>query len=430
MAYTISAYTLGCKVSQYESEAILEEAERRGFEIANDKAADIYIVNTCTVTAEGDRKCRQLIRRIAKGSPNAKILVCGCYSQVAPDEIAKIECVDYVSGTLDKLKIVDRALELLEGKNVPRVEVSSLEGAKFEKMQINRAPRTRAYVKIEDGCENRCAYCKIPEARGNVRSKSIADTVKEVQALASGGVKEVVLTGIETASFGVDTGESLADLLTEVEKIDGIERIRLGSLEPTLMRPAFIEKIAKLKKLTPHFHLSMQSGCSRTLAAMKRKYNADMALKCIEDVRAAIPAVQFTTDFIVGFPTESDEDFEETMEFVKKARFLQTHIFKYSKRAGTVAATMQGQLPEDVKHERSQKLIALSKEITQILLDEEIRIRPLGRVLFEQKVDGFWCGHTASFIEVRVKCDRDLHGVFADVRFTESNGEQLIGELL
>ncbi|MBQ4151344.1 MAG: tRNA (N(6)-L-threonylcarbamoyladenosine(37)-C(2))-methylthiotransferase MtaB [Clostridia bacterium] len=430
MAYTISAYTLGCKVSQYESEAILEEAERRGFEIANDKAADIYIVNTCTVTAEGDRKCRQLIRRIAKSSPNAKILVCGCYSQVAPDEIAKIECVDYVSGTLDKLKIVDRALELLEGKNVPRVEVSSLEGAKFEKMQIIRAPRTRAYVKIEDGCENRCAYCKIPEARGNVRSKSIADTVKEVQALASGGVKEVVLTGIETASFGVDTGESLADLLTEVEKIDGIERIRLGSLEPTLMRPAFIKKIAKLKKLTPHFHLSMQSGCSRTLAAMKRKYNADMALKCIEDVRAAIPAVQFTTDFIVGFPTESDEDFEETMEFVKKARFLQTHIFKYSKRAGTVAATMQGQLPEDVKHERSQKLIALSKEITQILLDEEIRIRPLGRVLFEQKVDGFWCGHTASFIEVRVKCDRDLHGVFADVRFTESNGEQLIGELL
>ena len=431
MAYKIHAYTLGCKVSQYESEAILEEAERRGFEIANEnEIADIYIVNTCTVTAEGDRKCRQLIRRIAKKAPDAKILVCGCYSQVAPEDIAKIECVDYISGTLDKLKIVDRASELLCGKTVPRIEVSPLDGAEFEKMSIFRAPRTRAYVKIEDGCENRCAYCKIPEARGSVRSKSIADTVKEVQTLASGGVKEVVLTGIETASFGVDSGESLADLLAEVEKIEGIERIRLGSLEPTLMKPEFIEKIANLKKLTPHFHLSMQSGCSKTLAAMKRKYNADMALRCIENIRAAIPAVQFTTDFIVGFPTESDADFDATMEFVRKARFLQTHIFKYSKRDGTVAATMQGQLPEDVKHERSQMLIALSKEITRDLLDEELRIRPVSRVLFEQKVDGYWCGHTSSFIEVRVKCERDLHGIFADVKFTESNGEQLIGELI
>ena len=313
MAYKISAYTLGCKVSQYESEAILEEAERRGFEVVNDgEVADVYVVNTCTVTAEGDRKCRQLIRRIAKNAPNAKILVCGCYSQVAPEEIAKIECVDYVSGTLDKLKIVDRAISLLGGEEIPRVEVSSLDGAEFEKMQIKRAPRTRAYVKIEDGCENRCAYCKIPEARGKVRSKSIADTIAEITELAKGGVKEVVLTGIETASFGVDSGESLFDLLAEADKVEGIERIRLGSLEPTLMKPAFVEKIATLKKLTPHFHLSMQSGCSKTLAAMKRKYNAEMALRNIEALRAAIDGVQFTTDFIVGFPGESDEDFETT----------------------------------------------------------------------------------------------------------------------
>ncbi len=430
MAYTISAYTLGCKVSQYESEAILEEAQRRGFEVISSGSADVYIVNTCTVTAEGDRKCRQLIRRIAKNTPDAKILVCGCYSQVAPDELAKIECVDYISGTLDKLKIVEKAIELLEGRKVRRIEVSSLDGAEFEKMSIFRAPRTRAYVKIEDGCENRCAYCKIPEARGNVRSKSIADTIKEVSALASGGVKEVVLTGIETASFGADTGESLADLLCKVEKVDGIERIRLGSLEPTLMRPAFIEKIAALKKLTPHFHLSMQSGCSKTLAAMKRKYNAEMALKNIEAVRAAIPTVQFTTDFIVGFPTESDEDFNKTVEFAKKARFLQTHIFKYSKRAGTVAATLDGQIPEDVKHERSQRLIAVCKEITAKILEEEIALRPVQRVLFEQKIDGFWCGHTASFIEVRVKCEKDLHGAFADVKFTSNDGEHLIGGLI
>ena len=431
MAYKISAYTLGCKVSQYESEAILEESERRGFVIANEnESADVYIVNTCTVTAEGDRKCRQLIRRIAKKSPDAKILVCGCYSQVAPSDIEKIDCVDYISGTLDKLKIIDRALDLLKGNDIPRVEVSSLEDASFEKMQIKRAPRTRAYVKIEDGCENRCAYCKIPEARGNVRSKSIADTIEEVQMLAASGVKEVVLTGIETASFGADTGESLADLLSEVEKIDGIERIRLGSLEPTLMRPAFIEKVAKLKKLTPHFHLSMQSGCSKTLAAMRRKYNADMAINNIKAVRAAIEGVQFTTDFIVGFPGESDEDFQTTIDFVKEARFLDTHIFKYSKRAGTVAATMKEQIPEEIKHERSQKLITLCKNITNDILNEEISLRPCQKVLFEQKIDGMWCGHTASFIEVRVACKYDLHGVFADVRLTSTNGEHMIGELI
>ncbi|MBQ6892853.1 MAG: MiaB/RimO family radical SAM methylthiotransferase, partial [Clostridia bacterium] len=322
-----------------------------------------------------------------------------------------------------------RAMSLIIGEKIQRIEVSSLDGTAFEKMQIKRAPRTRAYVKIEDGCENRCAYCKIPEARGNVRSKSIADTIAEITELAKGGVREVVLTGIETASFGVDSGESLCDLLCEAEMVEGIERIRLGSLEPTLMRPAFIERISKLKKLTPHFHLSMQSGCSRTLAAMKRKYNAEMAMNNIKAVRAAIDGVQFTTDFIVGFPGESDEDFETTMEFVKEARFLDTHIFKYSKRAGTAAATMPYQVPEDIKHERSQKLIALCKKITKEILDEEIKLRPIQRVLFEQKIDGVWCGHTASFIEVRVGCDKDLHGLFCNVLLTENGGEYIIGEL-
>ena len=411
---TIGVYTLGCKVSQYESEAILEAAEKKGF-TKGDGACDVFVVNTCTVTAEGDRKCRQLIRRLKKQSPSAKILVCGCYSQVAPEEIAAIDGVDYVSGTADKLRIVDRALSLLHSEEVQKIEVSSLEGAKFEKMQICRAPRTRAYVKIEDGCENRCAYCKIPEARGYVRSKSIADTVAEVNLLASGGVREVVLTGIETASFGKDTGENLYDLLKEVDNIEGIERIRLGSLEPTLMKADFIEKIATLKKLTPHFHLSMQSGCSKTLAAMRRKYNAEQAMKSIEAMRAAINGVQFTTDFIVGFPGESDEDFATTLEFVKKAEFLQTHVFKYSKRKGTPAAKMSNQVPEDVKHARSSELIRVCGEIADKLLEKEISLRPIQNVLFEQSADGYWCGHTASFIEVRVKSDADLHGEFRAV---------------
>lgn len=428
MPYTIKVHTLGCKVSQYESEAILEAALLRGF-AEGDGTADVHIINTCTVTAEGDRKCRQLIRRLVKGSPTSKILVCGCYAQVAPEEVAAIEGVDYVSGTRDKLRLVDRALALLQGETLPKTEVSTLENAPFEPMCITHAPRTRAYVKIEDGCENRCAYCKIPDARGLVRSKSIADTVAEVRGLAAGGVREVVLTGIETASFGRDTGESLADLLCEVEKIDGIERIRLGSLEPTLMRPAFIEKIKTLRKLTPHFHLSMQSGCSRTLAAMRRKYNAEMALERIRALREAIPALQLTTDFIVGFPGETDEDFAETVAFVKEARFLQTHIFKYSKRAGTPAATMQGQVAEDVKHDRSQRLIALCAAITSELLHEEIALRPEQSVLFEQTVDGMWSGHTASFIEVRVHSTVPLHGELREVRLTNACATYIEGIL-
>ena len=427
--WTIGVYTLGCKVSQYESEAILEEAERRGF-IKGDGLCDVYVVNTCTVTAEGDRKCRQLIRRLKKQSPSSKILVCGCYSQVSPDEVAAIEGVDYISGTANKLKIVDKAISLLNGEDINRIEVFSLKGAEFEKMHICHAPRTRAYVKIEDGCENRCAYCKIPDARGDVRSKSIKDTIDEVKVLAAGGVKEVVLTGIETASFGRDSGESLSDLLAEGEKIDGIERIRLGSLEPTIMRPAFIEKISKLKKLTPHFHLSMQSGCSKTLASMKRKYNAEMALENIRAVREAIDGVQFTTDFIVGFPGESDEDFETTVEFVKQAKFLQTHIFKYSKRKGTVAAEMKNQVPEDVKQERSKKLIAVCAEISEKLLKKEIELRPVQSVLFEQTVDGYLSGHTASFIEVRVKSDADYHGEFKDVRLVSVGDGFVHGELI
>lgn len=430
MPHTISVHTLGCKVSQYESEAILEAAEARGFIAAEeDSVCDVYVINTCTVTAEGDRKCRQLIRRLVKNAPDAKILVCGCYSQVSPEDIAKIEGVDYVCGTRDKLRVVDRALSLLQGESIPKIEVSELADAPFEKMQITRAPRTRAYVKIEDGCENRCAYCKIPEARGFVRSKTIADTVAEVRALADGGVREVVLTGIETASFGRDTGESLCDLLSEVEKIEGIERIRLGSLEPTLMRPAFIESIAKLKKLTPHFHLSMQSGCSRILAAMRRKYNAETAMRNIRAIRAAIEGVQFTTDFIVGFPGETDADFAETLAFAKEAKFLQTHVFKYSKRAGTAAAAMPNQIPEDIKHGRSQALIALSRESTAALLREELSLRPVQDVLFEQKIGEMWSGHTASFIEVRVKSEDDLHGQIRSVCLEESSGEWLIGKI-
>lgn len=415
MHRTFAVYTLGCKVSQYESEAILEEAVRRGFTPVTE-GADIAVINTCTVTAEGDRKCRQLIRRLVRQSPETKIMVCGCYSQVSPESVAAIDGVAYVCGTQNKLRTVERALELLDGKAIPKIEVTPLAGADFESMRILHAPRTRAYIKIEDGCDNRCAYCKIPDARGHVRSKKIADVVAEARALTDAGVREVVLTGIETASFGADTGESLCDLLDAVDGIDGIERIRLGSLEPTLMRPAFLDRIAKVGKLTPHFHLSMQSGSSRTLAAMRRKYNAETAWRNIENTRAALPGVQFTTDFIVGFPGETDEDFAETMEFARRVGFLATHVFKYSKRAGTPAAKMPDQIPEEVKHARSQALIALSAESTAHCLAEILAAHPTETVLFEQKIGGLWSGHTAAFAEVRAASDADLHGELRKVR--------------
>lgn len=415
MHRTFAVYTLGCKVSQYESEAILEEAVRRGFTPVAE-GADVAVINTCTVTAEGDRKCRQLIRRLVRQSPETKIMVCGCYSQVSPESVAAIDGVAYVCGTQNKLRTVERALELLDGKAIPKIEVTPLAGADFESMRILHAPRTRAYIKIEDGCDNRCAYCKIPDARGHVRSKKIADVVAEARALTDAGVREVVLTGIETASFGADTGESLCDLLDAVNGIDGIERIRLGSLEPTLMRPAFLDRIAKVGKLTPHFHLSMQSGSSRTLAAMRRKYNAETAWRNIENTRAALPDVQFTTDFIVGFPGETDEDFAETMEFARRVGFLATHVFKYSKRAGTPAAKMPDQIPEEVKHARSQALIALSAESTAHCLAEILAAHPTETVLFEQKIGGLWSGHTAAFAEVRAASDADLHGELRKVR--------------
>lgn len=428
MHRTFAVYTLGCKVSQYESEAILEEAVRRGFTPVTE-GADIAVINTCTVTAEGDRKCRQLIRRLVRQSPETKIMVCGCYSQVSPESVSAIDGVAYVCGTQNKLRTVERALELLDGKAIPKIEVAPLAGADFESMRILHAPRTRAYIKIEDGCDNRCAYCKIPDARGHVRSKKIADVVAEARALTDAGVREVVLTGIETASFGADTGESLCDLLDAVNGIDGIERIRLGSLEPTLMRPAFLDRIAKVGKLTPHFHLSMQSGSSRTLAAMRRKYNAETALRNIENTRAALPGVQFTTDFIVGFPGETDEDFAETMEFARRVGFLATHVFKYSKRAGTPAAKMPDQVPEEIKHARSQALIALSAESTALCLAEILAAHPTETVLFEQKIGGLWSGHTAAFAEVRAASDADLHGELRKVRLDKIEDDYIRADL-
>ncbi len=422
--YSVGIATLGCKVNQYESQAIAEELERRGFEIcSHNDVCDAYIINTCTVTAESDRKARQTIRRMISKAPHAYILVTGCYSQVSPDAVKTIVGVDYICGSANKMTVADELCRLIENgqkRQNADVCVSSLGQAPFEPMSIKRFDRTRAYVKIEDGCESRCTYCTIPNSRGPIRSKPFEDVLSEVGELTQGGCLEVVLTGIETGSYGVDLpeGHDLASLLCAVDKLDGIKRVRLGSLDPSVIRPAFVERIKNLGSLAPHFHLSLQSGSDKILALMKRKYNSRQAMRAIELLREAIPSAQFTTDIITGFPGESQQDFEASCEFVSNAGFLMVHAFPYSKRQGTPAASMDSQIQESVKHDRVRELNRISAEVRRSILDSAVKQNGNVEVLFESYDRGFAYGHTANFIEVKVPSDKSLHGKLLYVNIT------------
>ncbi|MBE6583358.1 MAG: tRNA (N(6)-L-threonylcarbamoyladenosine(37)-C(2))-methylthiotransferase MtaB [Ruminococcaceae bacterium] len=413
--YTVGIATLGCKVNQYESQAIAEELERRGFEIISpNEVCDAYIINTCTVTAESDRKARQTIRRAISKSPDAYVLVTGCYSQLSPHAIKAIKGVDYVCGSANKMTVADELCKLIErGKRQEAsVCVCPLDRAAFEPMSIKKFDRTRAYVKIQDGCESKCTYCAIPYSRGPIRSKPFDDVLNEVRDLIDGGCYEIVLTGIETGCYGTDLpeGQDLASLLCAVDKLEGIGRVRLGSLDPTVIKPDFVNKIKNLKSLAPHFHLSLQSGSDRILALMKRKYNSRQAMRAIELLRGAIPSVQFTTDIIAGFPEESEQDFLASCEFVKNAKFLMVHAFPYSKRQGTPAAEMVGQLQEGVKHDRVRELNRISADVREVLLYEMTKNETVTEVLFESYENGYAFGHTANFVEVRVKVDHSMHG--------------------
>lgn len=430
--HTVGICTLGCKVNQYESEAIAERFAAEGFSVLSaEEVCDVYVINTCTVTAEADKKARQFIRRAIHKNPAAKIIVTGCFSQTQPEAAAKIEGVDAILGNAGKLSVTEIAKSLLaNGKPAtPSIFSSAPDANGFERMSISKFDRTRCYVKIEDGCESRCTYCVIPEARGKIRSKSPADVLDEVRALTAGGCREIVLTGIETASYGKDLdGVGLADLLEEVDAIPGVGRIRLGSLDPSIMKPDFVARIAKLHALAPHFHLSMQSGSDRVLALMKRKYNTRMAFEGMERVRQAIPSVQFTTDIIVGFPQESEEDFSLTLDFARRAKFLMIHVFPYSKRKGTPAAEMTGQIPEEVKHERVRVLSELEAGIRREILDG-MTGRELS-VLFETAGDGMISGHSPEFIEVECPASdaARLTSTVGVVRVTGNDGNVCHGE--
>ena len=406
--YTVGLHTLGCKVSQYETEAIAEGFEKRGFKVcAFEEKNDVYVINTCTVTAESDRKSRQMVRRAIKKNPNAVVAVVGCYSQRTPGELVAIPGVDIVLGTDDKMSVIDIAEKMLKSDSREQVvSTSDVTKSSFENMRIERAPRTRAYIKIEDGCESKCTYCAIADARGRVRSKPREDVIAEVEALYRSGVREIVLTGIETGSYGKDFSEEydLADLISELDSRGSCERIRLGSLAPELIGKKFVDRVRDVKILAPHFHLSLQSGSDAVLRRMKRRYNSAKALENIRLLREAFPTAEFTTDLMVGFPGETEEDFLKTVELVRRAELLDAHVFAYSRRTGTEAAEYPDQIPEEIKRERSERLISIKNEVREAVLERIVNAgKELSAIVETRLSDGSYTAHTDTFVEVIVE---------------------------
>ena len=393
MGNKVALHNLGCKVNAYEIEAMQQLLEEAGYEIVPfEPGADIYVINTCTVTNIADRKSRQMLHKAKKMNPEAIVVATGCYVQTGGEKLEKDEAIDLVLGNNQKINIVEALAEYAENKPGHGSHVIKINQTKeYEDLSIDHtAEHVRAYIKVQDGCNQFCTYCIIPYARGRVRSRNIESVLKEVRALAEKGYKEVVLTGIHLSSYGVDfpdeKKETLLSLIRAVHEIEGIQRIRLGSLEPGIVTREFAEGIAALPKVCPHFHLSLQSGCDKTLKNMNRRYSTpEYAEKC-ELIRRFYPAPALTTDVIVGFPMETEEDFEDSYEFVKNIHFYETHIFKYSRRQGTKAAAMDGQLTEAVKAQRSEKMLKLheirAKEYEtamigrtlELLLEEEVEI--------------------------------------------------------
>lgn len=409
-------YTLGCKVNQYETEAMSELFQNAGYDICDfNSAADVYVINTCSVTNMGDRKSRQIIRRAKKNNPNAVIAVTGCYAQTAPDEVMKIDGVNLVIGTKNRKNIVSLVEAVKPSENVNYVS-DIMSNHEFEELHIKRySNRTRAFIKVQEGCNQFCSYCIIPYARGPVRSRPFDEVLSEIHELALNGFKEIILVGIHIASYGVDLdGVTLADLIVAVDKIDGVERIRLSSIEPMTLNQKFIDNISSAKKLCHHFHISLQSGCDATLHRMNRKYTTAQFKEIVNGLRNAFSDAAITTDIMVGFPDETDEEFNETLDFIRDISFADAHVFQYSQRRGTPAAKRPGQIPPEIKEARSKIVI----NETQKSRDEFLS-RFTGqtmRVLFEQPTnDGFFEGKTDNYITVHVKSDEQLNDEFRNV---------------
>lgn len=404
----VALHNLGCKVNAYETEAMQEMLQNHGYEIVPFKeGADIYIINTCTVTNMADRKSRQMLHRAKKMNPEAIVVACGCYVQAMKDQVD--ESIDIVVGNNRKKDIVEILAEY-EGQNTQndvQTELIDINHTKeYEELSLSQTgEHTRAYIKVQDGCNQFCSYCIIPYARGRVRSRERAHVVEEVKNLAANGYKEVVLTGIHLSSYGIDIGDNLLALIQDIHEVEGIERIRMGSLEPRIITEEFAKALSSMKKICPHFHLSLQSGCNATLKRMNRRYTAEEYYEKCELLRKYFDHPALTTDVIVGFPGETEEEFAESKAFVDKVNFYETHIFKYSKREGTVAAGMPDQVPDQIKTIRSNELIELGKRKQRQYEDRLIGTSQ--EVLIEEEIERegeLWqVGHTKEYVKIGCK---------------------------
>lgn len=420
----VSFCTLGCKVNQYDTDAMRELFINAGHKVVDfDDIADVYIINTCTVTATGDKKSRQMASRAHTLCPDAKLIITGCYAQTSPEEALSLPGVSLVLGTSERSRIVELAEKLVsEGEEQKRFAVTP-HGPKdeFESLSVTKEGRTRAYLKIEDGCDRYCAYCIIPYARGPVRSRPLYDVRRQLELLDGEGYREVVLTGIHLMSYGKDIkGVTLSQAIAQAEGLKNIVRVRLGSLEPQLLSNEFIRMLSESGLVCRQFHLSLQSGSESVLKRMNRRYSPALYADCVYRLRQAMPLCAITTDVIAGFPGETEDEFEETMSFVKELKLAKIHVFPYSRRKGTPAYNMAEQIPSAIKHERAKRLIAVSKQ-----LEDEFASSLIGTVqsvLFEEEKNGLIWGHTDTYVKVGVKPnEKELVNAIVPVEITGIN---------
>ncbi|MBE5774960.1 MAG: tRNA (N(6)-L-threonylcarbamoyladenosine(37)-C(2))-methylthiotransferase MtaB [Clostridiales bacterium] len=424
---TIAIYTLGCKVNQYDTEAMLESFEREGYvQVPFNEAADVYLINTCTVTGTGDQKSMKMIRRAARQNPDCAIVVCGCLAQREADMLIAMDNVRLVIGVQRRAEVV-QLLEQAVAEGTSINAVLPLKGAGFENLFVSRHEgKTRATMKIQEGCDRYCTYCIIPSVRGPVRSMDIGAVKAEAKRLADSGYRELVLTGIHLASYGRGTEYTLLDAIRAVHDIPGVERVRLGSLEPLIVTDEFARAMAEMPGLMRQFHLSMQSGSAGVLKRMHRRYTPEEYKQAVLTLRKHMPDCAVTTDVIAGFPGETEAEFEETAAYIEDIRLSRIHVFPYSRRKGTLADRMEGQVPEGVKHERARKLIAIGNK-----LEEQFVLSMIGTVqsvLFEQPAgEGLAEGYTGQYIRVRAKAQP---GEILNVRLTGAEGTLAVGEVV
>ena len=428
MKKTVAFCTLGCKVNQYETDAMRGSFEAEGYEVKEfSQEASVYVINTCTVTNMADRKSRQMLHKAKKQNPDAVVVATGCYVQTAVDKVKEDLAIDIIIGNNKKKEVVP-ILEEYFKENEKDFVIDINNTSEYEDLEISTVTEhTRAHMKIQDGCNNFCSYCIIPYARGRIRSRKMDSIREEMVRLAEKGFKEIVLTGINLGCYS-DGEKTLIDVIEMADEIEGIERVRLGSLDPEVITPDFVERIGKCRKICPHFHLSLQSGCNNTLKAMNRHYTAEEYFEKCEMLRSVFENPAFTTDIIVGFPGESDEDFEASLDFAKKVEFSRIHVFKYSKRDGTVAAKMPNQVDERIKTKRSDILIATGEELVKKY--NENKLGTYDFVLWEERkqINGreYWVGHTTDYVEVALETDEELAGKIQKVALKDIINQEII----